>query len=145
MSKKFLKVVAALIEKDNKILFAQRFEDDAYGSLWEFPGGTVEDAETDEQALRREIKEELGVEAEISEKIAAYSDESDILKIDVTLYKCNVLEGNPAAIDCNEICWTNANAAEELDLAPADRKAMVFVKKYLDNKKLTQKVNSDNI
>ena len=57
-----LNVVAAIIEKDGKYLITQRMADDDFGLLWEFPGGTVKEGESEPEGLRREIKEELGME-----------------------------------------------------------------------------------
>ena len=54
-------VVGALIRRKDKILVCQRFEDDLFGSLWEFPGGKVEKQENKISALKREIKEETGI------------------------------------------------------------------------------------
>ena len=59
------KVAAAVIEKDGKILIAQRSLKDVFGGLWEFPGGKVEPGETLEEALKRELYEELEIVAEI--------------------------------------------------------------------------------
>jgi ADP-ribose pyrophosphatase len=60
MKKRCLEIVAGLIKRDGTYLLAQRMADDAYGSLWEFPGGKIETGETPQQALRREMAEELG-------------------------------------------------------------------------------------
>ena len=64
-------VVAALIVRENKILICQRTEDQAMPLKWEFPGGKVEPDEDLKDALRRELDEELGIDAEIGNKIAA--------------------------------------------------------------------------
>ena len=60
--KQELEVVAALMCKDDKVLLCQRHKSDKYGDLWEFPGGTLEGAETPQEAIEREIEEELGLE-----------------------------------------------------------------------------------
>ena len=65
MSKKIIHVVAAAIEKDGKIFCAQRPEGKSLGGFWEFPGGKLEAGESPEQALIREIQEELNSEIEI--------------------------------------------------------------------------------
>lgn len=63
-------VVAALILRDNEVLICQRKAGSAMGLQWEFPGGKVESGETPEQALRRELEEELGIQASIGSHIA---------------------------------------------------------------------------
>lgn len=65
-------VVAALIEKDGKILIGQRRSDDRHGLKWEFPGGKVEANEAPREALKRELQEELGIDADIGREIARY-------------------------------------------------------------------------
>lgn len=65
-------VVAAVIEKDGLILIGQRRSNDRHGLKWEFPGGKVEAHEAPRQALKRELQEELGIDAEIGSEIARY-------------------------------------------------------------------------
>ena len=65
-------VVAAVIEKDGMILIGQRQANDRHGLKWEFPGGKVEVNEAPRQALKRELQEELGIDAEIGSEIARY-------------------------------------------------------------------------
>jgi 8-oxo-dGTP diphosphatase len=71
-SKGPLLVVAGVIQQNGRVLIAQRKEDDSFPLKWEFPGGKIEPGETPKQALRRELNEELGIEAEIGPEIARY-------------------------------------------------------------------------
>jgi len=71
-SPKIVEVVAAVIEKDGLILIGQRRPQGKHALKWEFPGGKVEPGETAPQALGRELREELGIDAEIGEEIARY-------------------------------------------------------------------------
>jgi 8-oxo-dGTP diphosphatase len=64
-----IRVVAAVIVRDGKILICQRRHDDSFPLKWEFPGGKIEPGEDDSQALAREIREELGVEAKVLREI----------------------------------------------------------------------------
>ncbi len=65
-------VVAAVIEKDGSVLIGQRRRDDRHPLKWEFPGGKVEDGETPSEGLRRELQEELSIQAEIGPELSQY-------------------------------------------------------------------------
>ncbi len=62
-------MVAGILQKDGRILVCQRERSDAYGLQWEFPGGKVKNGETLPEALRRELEEELGIEAEVGSEV----------------------------------------------------------------------------
>ena len=101
-SKQHFDVVAALIEQGGKYLACQRLSEDYFGSMWEFPGGKVEEGEEKENALKREIKEELGIEIEMHGLARTFEDEIPSLKITVYLYKVSVLKGNPERVECQD-------------------------------------------
>ena len=112
-------VVAALAERDGKLLIARRPADRHMGGKWEFPGGKLERGETPEEALRRELKEELGVEAAVGRIRAAipYSyPEKDVL----LLFYAARLAGEPRPIDEAELCWVCPEELGRFDLAPVD-------------------------
>ena len=69
-SPKMIRVTAAIIESENKILIAQRkAKDNLFGGLWEFPGGKIEDGETPEECMARELKEELEIEVKVGNDV----------------------------------------------------------------------------
>ena len=112
-------VVAALAERDGKLLIARRPADRHMGGKWEFPGGKLERGETPEEALRRELKEELGVEAAVGRIRAAipYSyPEKDVL----LLFYAARLAGEPRPIDEAELCRVCPEELGRFDLAPVD-------------------------
>ncbi len=126
--KKELDVVAALIKNKDKFLICQRNPDDHYANLWEFPGGTVEDKEDLPQAIEREIKEELGLEIEAKELLTELSDEDQNLKIKVFLFACIIKRGTPKAVDCQNFGFFTLGEAQNLNLAPADKKILAYLK-----------------
>ena len=129
--KKELDVVAALIKKGNKFLLCQRNEKDRYGLLWEFPGGAVEPDEDLKEAIQREIKEELDLEIKAYDLIKEFSDEDPTLKIKIFLFRCSIVAGRPFAKDCKAFGFFAPLQIEELNLAPADKKIFMYLKKSL--------------
>jgi 8-oxo-dGTP diphosphatase len=128
--RKELEVVAALIKRDSKILLCQRKEDDAFGLLWEFPGGKVEDRESGPQALRREIKEELGIDIEVGSLVHRFEDQIPELKINVALYNVLRFEGLIEALDCKVFGFFALTEIKRLDLAPVDKKIAAYLQKH---------------
>lgn len=116
-----LKVVAALIEKDGKVLIAKRATgNEEVISKWEFPGGKVEDGETEEQAIEREIKEELNVIVKAREFLINNECNYPNRSIDLRLYLCNYITGEITLNDHLEYDWVDVNKLLDYDLADAD-------------------------
>jgi 8-oxo-dGTP diphosphatase len=99
------KVTAAVIEKDGKILIAQRKAGDRFSRLWEFPGGKLEPGENPEQCLRRELREELGVEARVEDFLGSFPFTSPFLSIELLAYRVSIVGGRPAPNDHEELRW----------------------------------------
>ena len=120
-------VVGALIEDNGEILVCQRLDNDRFGSQWEFPGGKVEKGEDKIKALKRELKEELGVDIEVGELIDVFEDEIPVMKIFAYLYRCSITKGTPRCIECQKLEWLTLDEINFLDLAPADRKIYSYL------------------
>ena len=135
MSQPLMTVVAALAAKEGRLLIAQRPMGRHMGGKWEFPGGKLEKGETPEAALRRELNEELGVDADIGPIRAAipYSyPEKDVL----LLFYVARLMGEPKPIDEAALAWVTPDELAGYDLAPVDA---------LMAKRLRETDNSDAI
>lgn len=113
-------VVAALIERDGKILLDRRSPGTHLAGRWEFPGGKREPGESDPQALARELEEELGVEARIGAEVARVRHGYDDFDLTLVLYRAEV-SGEPSAEGVAEIAWFEPAALWALDMPPADR------------------------
>lgn len=113
-------VTAAVIEKDGKILIAQRKIGDTLAGKWEFPGGKLELGETPEGCLRRELREEFGVETEIGEFICSSKFEYKHLPIELLVYRVRHLSGEYKLNDHDRIAWVTAADLANYDFSSAD-------------------------
>lgn len=116
---KTVKVAAAIIQKENQVFATQR----GYGDFkdgWEFPGGKIEPGETPEEALVREIKEELDTEITIRKLI--YVVEYDYSQFHLTMYcyLCEVLSGQLVLKEHEAARWLTKDTLESVDWLPAD-------------------------
>lgn len=123
-------VVGAAIIENNKILAAQRSEKMDNTCKWEFPGGKVEACETHCEALKRELKEELGIKVITGDHIATGYSVNNGNKIVLHVYKATIAEGYPKAIEHKELKWIDLPEMVDLDWAEADIPAC---RKILEN------------
>jgi len=111
-------VVASLIRKDNKFLIAKRKDDAALGGLWEFPGGKVEDGETEQEALEREIVEEFNTLIAVGKLLASTQINNETI---LKLYACEHKLGAYQLREHSEIAWVdNLQQLYVYELALAD-------------------------
>jgi MutT/NUDIX family protein len=127
MSKKIINVVAAAIERDGKIFCAQRPEGKSLGGFWEFPGGKLEIGESPEQALVREIKEELNSEIEIVSYINEASYDYDFGTVIMKTYHAKLISGNLELLEHQNSIWLASDELDTLNWAPVDRPAVEFL------------------
>lgn len=116
-------VVAAAIERDGCYLAARRTRPAWAAGRWEFPGGKVEPGEGDEQALAREIREELGVGIEVIRRVPGEWPLHDDLVLH--LYVARVIEGDPQALDHHDqLRWVAPAEFDEIEWLESDREAV---------------------
>jgi 8-oxo-dGTP diphosphatase len=114
-------VVAAVIERAGRVLIAQRKNAGYHPLKWEFPGGKVETGETPEDAVIRELEEELGIAARIDRELMRYEYQypgrSRILLI---FYRVADFEGSPRNLDFEEIRWERLDRLVDYDFLEGD-------------------------
>lgn len=117
-----IRLVAAVIERDGRYLITQRRASAVLPGLWEFPGGRVEEGETDEQALRRELFERLGAELDVKDRMAHRIHHYQGYSVDLNLYQAVIKPGQePKAVRVAEIRWVPSNEFERYPFPAADQ------------------------
>jgi 8-oxo-dGTP diphosphatase len=113
-------VVCAIIENDDRFLIARRPAGRHLERKWEFPGGKAEQGESEHDALRRELMEELGVSVEIIERLTPVEHSYPDLSLRLIPFRCRIIEGTPVACDHEELRWIGIDEACDYDFPAAD-------------------------
>lgn len=127
---KEIKVVAAIIQKENKILATKR----GYGefiNMWEFPGGKIELGETKEQALVREIKEELNIEISVDKFAIDIEYQYPNFYLFMSCFMCSIKEGSIELLEHNDGKWITKEDLNTLNWLPADIDAVNYLKENM--------------
>ncbi len=125
-SQKTIRVVAAVVERDGRYLITQRRETAVLPNLWEFPGGRVEQPESDAEALKREMQERLGTEVAVGELISYVTHPYEKYTVDLYLYECRFAVAE-AELECRAVQdyrWVTSDEFDRFDFTPADEASM---------------------
>ncbi|MCD6475606.1 MAG: A/G-specific adenine glycosylase [Anaerolineaceae bacterium] len=116
-------VAAAIIHRaDGLILIAQRPEKGLYGGLWEFPGGKKENGETLQEALVREIQEELEADIHVGEEFGSYQHTLSHFRFTLYAFHCTLIAGSqPKAIEVKDFVWVNPYEMKDYPMGKIDR------------------------
>lgn len=126
---KTIEVVAAIIKQDNKIFTTRR----GYGefeNMWEFPGGKIEAGETREEALIREIKEELELNIDINKYLTTVDYDYSTFHLTMHCFICTIIGGELQLNAHNDAKWTTLEDLDKLNWVPAD---ILVVKKLKEH------------
>ncbi|OLO40426.1 DNA mismatch repair protein MutT [Alkalihalophilus pseudofirmus] len=131
---KTIEVVGAVImNEQNQILCALRSETMSMPNHWEFPGGKLEEGENREEALIREIDEELGCKIQVKEKVTDTHHQTEAVVVHLHTYVAKVTEGNPKAREHAQLKWVKVNELSQLHWAPADLPTVALLQRKFGN------------
>ncbi|MEP6663697.1 MAG: (deoxy)nucleoside triphosphate pyrophosphohydrolase [Verrucomicrobiota bacterium] len=118
--KNLIEVSAGLVFRNGLLLITKRKDDVHLGGLWEFPGGKRERDESDEDCLRRELREELGIEVEIKELVESLRHDYPEKTVHLKFFRCTWLRHEPKPMGCADMAWVDAAALDDYTFPEAD-------------------------
>ena len=124
-----LDVTAGVIWKDGKFLITLRPPKGLLGGLWEFPGGKLEEGETLEACLKREIDEELAINVRVEKKLISVKHAYTHFKITLHVFECFYESGTLEPRECDDYRWITADQLDDFAFPGADRKVIAEIKK----------------
>lgn len=113
-------VTAAIIRKGAKILIARRSPNKDLGGYWEFPGGKIEEGETPQECIKRELQEELGIIVTVGAFFMENEHHYENKIIQLQAYECEHISGNMILNDHDQIEWVDTSEFIKFEFAPAD-------------------------
>jgi len=113
-----------------QILIDRRRPEGSLGGLWEFPGGKIEPGETVQACIKREIKEELGIEIAVGEHLMTVDYTYPHLQVTLNVHLCRHLAGEPKPIECDEVRWVSLDEIEQYSFPTANTQIIAAIKQY---------------
>ena len=129
--KKRINVAGAVLLRDGKVFAARRGLEKSLGGFWEFPGGKIEEGETPEVALHRELQEELIINASVGDFVTTTEHEYDFGIVVLSTYFCELNDGAPTLTEHCESAWLAPEELSTVQWAPADIPAVEIISKKL--------------
>ena len=127
--REIVKVTAAILEKDGRILIDQRNSKYHLTGKWEFPGGKIEAGETPEECLARELNEEFDIEVSIGDHLGSNIHHYDHISIELLAY-CAFWDGGKInSTDHKDFKWVTIDELDQFDFAPADQPFVEMLKR----------------
>ena len=123
--------LALIFNKDGELLIDQRLDSVSMGGKWEFPGGKKESNESIEKTIKREIKEEIGIDIKLIDKLLSFEHIYSHKKLSFTVYICDFLSGKPRALASQKLLWVKPNRLLKFPFPSANKKIIFALFKHL--------------
>ena len=117
---KTILVTGAIIQNDNNFLIGRRGKDEKSAGMWEFPGGKLEEGESPKECIKRELKEELNIDAEIGELFFSYTYNYPHVSYELYFFKVNSFFGEPVKSVHDKLKWEKLKNFYKYDFLPGD-------------------------
>ncbi|MBO6607405.1 (deoxy)nucleoside triphosphate pyrophosphohydrolase [Psychroserpens sp.] len=124
---KKIEVVCGIIKKRDKIFIAKKRKDKSLAGYWEFPGGKIEHSENAEDALKRELYEELGMKVKVLNRITSNTHNYDEIQVFLIAYLCEFKEASYEMTDHDQYAWISKNEFNNYKMAPADLPIIEYI------------------
>jgi len=122
-----IRVVGAMIELEGCYLITQRSPTGTLPLLWEFPGGRVEPGETDQDALARELREEMSIEVAVGDRVVHVEHAYEGYDIDFCVYRCRLVGGGVSHRRIHDHRWVRPDELDQYEFPPADEKSIALL------------------
>lgn len=120
--------VAVIRNDQGQILIDRRRQEGLLGGLWEFPGGKIEAGETVEACIQREIREEIGIEIEVGDRLITIDHTYTHFRVTLNVHTCRYVSGDPQPIECDEVRWVHLDEIEQYPFPKANVKIIDALK-----------------
>ncbi len=128
---KNVNVSAAVIREGGRIFATERGYGE-YKDFWEFPGGKIEEGESAEEALIREIREELEMEIRTEKKLGVVDTDYETFHLTMHVFLCSIVSGKPELLEHEDARWLTAEELDSVNWLPADREILPEVRKEME-------------
>lgn len=126
--------VAVIWNDQGQILIDRRRQEGLLGGLWEFPGGKLEPQETIEACIQREIREELGIEIEVGDRLIVVDHTYSHFRVSLNVHHCRHLTGEPQPIECDEVRWVSLAEIDQFPFPKANEQIIAALRESQSQK-----------
>ncbi|BAQ60039.1 mutator mutT protein [Geminocystis sp. NIES-3708] len=122
--------IAVIINDKQEILIDKRLPTGLMANLWEFPGGKIEKGETPQDCIKREIKEELGVDIIINHHLLDITHRYSEFIVTLSVYICEIITGKPKTLECAEIRWVTVSQLDDFEFPSANQEIILALRNH---------------